>query len=494
MVKDLDSSKEVRFDSREGKYLFMALIVMFYAIARLMGVGVHEFIGHGLFTEMLGGEFYAAYISPGNGYASIYLPGDASQAMIATVYLAGIFVELVLGLIILFLVYPRMKRFTTGLFVLVLSEILLVHSSFYLVLGSYISSGDSYLASRVGGVPIDLLIISGLILAGFFILLISVKFLQFISEFAVIDDDRKAVRALGLFWLPPLFIIWASILMPGENITLEDKAYSMIYGTLSLLFIFIAMIYIPKMTPVKFGFGKREGMRLDRVITTLVVFIVVVSVWLAVFGPTSDTAHGLMLKDPPMEAERYYRDFTVGNAIVYIGPNDTVSISIILKGVLADPSPLDEKLYDSFEQRPYWQDYENGARNMIRSMFLISKDVADNISFEQRIEGDVWASGDTYGNARVSQATMNLSDLGMSFDEEGNLTIQVIDPWMVGSNPGYLDGMEFRWNNSMTFVDYETGNIRPTTGNGSDNFMIWRNPDLANAPTGYEIILRATDN
>ena len=305
MAKDLDSSKEVRFDSREGKYLFMALIVMFYAIARLMGVGVHEFVGHGLFTEMLGGEFYAAYISPGNGYASIFLPSDATRSDIAITYLAGIFVELVLGLIILFLVYPRMKKFTTGLFTLVLSEILLVHSSFYLVLGAYIPSGDSYLASRVGGVQIDLLIISGLILAGFFILLISVKFLQFISEFAVIDDDRKAVRALGLFWLPPLVIIWASILMPGEDISLEDKAYSIIYGSLTLLFIFTAMIYIPKMTPIKFGLGKREGMRLDRVITALVVFIVAVSVWLAVFGPTSDTAHGLMLKDPPMEAERF---------------------------------------------------------------------------------------------------------------------------------------------------------------------------------------------
>lgn len=491
---NLGSSKEVRFDSREGKYLFMALIVMFYAIARLVGVGVHEFVGHGLFTEMLGGEFYAAYISPGNGYASIFLPNDATQLDIAITYLAGIFVELVLGLVVLFLVYPRMKKFTTGLFTLVLAEILLVHSSFYLVLGAYISSGDSYLASRVGGVPIDLLIISGLILAGFFILLISVKFLQFISEFAVIDDDRKAIRALGLFWLPPLFIIWASILMPGENISLEDKAYSIIYGSLTLLFIFTAMTYIPKVTPIKFGFGKREGMRLDRVITTLVVFIVAMSLWLAVFGPTSDTAHGLMLKDPPMEAERYYRDFTVGNAIVYIGPNDTVSISIMLKGVLAEPSPLDEKLYNSFEERPYWPDYENGARNMIRAMFLISKDVADNISFEQRIEGGVWASDETYGNARVSQTTMNLSDLGMAFDDEGNLTIQVIDPWMVGTNPGYLDGIEFRWNNSLIFVNYSTGNIQPTTGNGTDNFMIWRNPDLQHAPAGYEIILRTADN
>ena len=50
------SEREARFDSREGTNLFLALIVMFYAIARLAGVAIHEFLGHGLFTELMEGN------------------------------------------------------------------------------------------------------------------------------------------------------------------------------------------------------------------------------------------------------------------------------------------------------------------------------------------------------------------------------------------------------------------------------------------------------
>ena len=468
----------------------MALIVMLFAISRIIAVGIHEFLGHGMFTELVGGEFYAAYISPGNGFASIYLPNDASQATIAMTYMAGIVVEIIFGLIILIFVHPRMKTFTSGLFALVLAEVLLVHSSLYLVLGAYNTSGDSYLAGLIGGIKVDVLVILGLILALLFILIISIRFLQFISEFQELKDNSQSTRALGLFWLPPLSIILASVLLPLGDSQPDERAYSMIYGLLVMMFVLIAMVYIPKLTPRKFSLSRREGMIFNKVVNTLVVFILVIVIWLAVFGPSSDDAHGLMIKDPPIQSERFYRDYTVGNAIVMIGPNGTMEVSILLKGVMQAPSPLDEKLYQSFEQRPNWPDYTGGARNMLRMMFFISNDVADNITFDQKVEGGVWAGGQIYDNARVSSTVFNMSDMGLEFDDDGNLTIFFIDPWMTGSNPGYLDSVEFRWEGNLTLVDYNTGNITPAHFNETGKSIIWRNPDLNSAPIGYEIILQ----
>ncbi len=488
----MDLKRDIQLGSSEGKYLFVALIIMFYTIARLIGVGIHEFAGHGLVTELVGGEFYAAYISPGSGYASIYLPNDTSQPIITLTYLAGMLVELIVGSILLFLVYPRMKTLMTGLFTLVLSEVLLVHSSLYLVLGSYITTGDSYRASQLGGVSADLLVISGLILASIFIMILSMKFIQFISNFEVIKDDGAARWALGLFWLPPILIIWVSVIisfiLPSEVTTADERAYSIIYGSLVLMLILIAMNFIPDLTSRRFDFKKMDKLRLNKIVMTLSVMLMVIVLWLAIFGPSTSEAHGLMIKDPPMESERFYQDYTVGNALIEIGENGTVDISIILKGVMIDPSPLDQKLYDSFEERPYWPNYESGSRNMIRNMFLLSYDKAVNLTFESRVEGEVWGGGDTYEYARISKTTLNLSDIGAEFDDGGNLTILVIDPWMVGSNPGYLDGIEFRWENDLNLTDYNTGNIPPSSGGMGGTSLIWRNPDLVNAPTGYEIV------
>jgi hypothetical protein len=60
---------------------------------------------------------------------------------------------------------------------------------------------------------------------------------------------------------------------------------------------------------------------------------------------------------------------------------------------------------------------------------------------------------------------------------------------MTGNNPGYLDSVEFRWEGNLTLMDYNTGHIAPTYLNETERSIIWRNPDVNSAPTGYEIIL-----
>ncbi|MCK5397502.1 MAG: hypothetical protein KAJ33_04570, partial [Thermoplasmata archaeon] len=61
-------------DTKEGKLSLAAVMMMIYLLAMFLAVAIHEILGHGLATVLLGGEFYAFYLSPGSGFISFYLP------------------------------------------------------------------------------------------------------------------------------------------------------------------------------------------------------------------------------------------------------------------------------------------------------------------------------------------------------------------------------------------------------------------------------------
>src|SRR3990170_4789821 len=96
-------------DPRQPAPFALAVLVGF-VVARFVGVAAHEVLGHGLFALALGGSFYGAYVSPGTGFAFVFLPLDAPGALDATVALAGILIEILFGVGVL-LAYPRVRTF-----------------------------------------------------------------------------------------------------------------------------------------------------------------------------------------------------------------------------------------------------------------------------------------------------------------------------------------------------------------------------------------------
>src|SRR3990172_7176771 len=117
---------------------FALLILPCVVVVRFLAVAAHEVLGHGLFSMALGGSFYAVYLSPGQGSAYVYLAAPAYGAVdwaSVAVNLAGIAVELLLGLAVL-LLYPRVRGFVPRLFVLLLLSVLLVHTFLYMAVGA----------------------------------------------------------------------------------------------------------------------------------------------------------------------------------------------------------------------------------------------------------------------------------------------------------------------------------------------------------------------
>ena len=189
------------FETKEGQLTLVALIMMLYVMAIFVGVAIHEVLGHGLATIAFGGDFYALYLSPGSGYISFHLPDSVSAHEAAFIYMAGITVQIAVGLAIMLLVFPKIKNLLAGLFTLMLSVALLVHPSLYLFLGYFYQNGDTKYAAALLGIQPDLFVVAGLIMTGIFTLMISAAALNFIGSFLNVGDEKTRNKILLIFWM-----------------------------------------------------------------------------------------------------------------------------------------------------------------------------------------------------------------------------------------------------------------------------------------------------
>ena len=119
---------------------FAVLTLAAFLVARWLGIGLHEVAGHGLVATLAGGSFYGVYVSPVTGFALVHVPPGTHDALRVLVVLAGILVEVLVGLLV-FWAYPRARTFVGRLFVLATLEVLLVYAFAYLALGIFESTG-----------------------------------------------------------------------------------------------------------------------------------------------------------------------------------------------------------------------------------------------------------------------------------------------------------------------------------------------------------------
>lgn len=499
----------VPLDSKEGNFIFVAVVVMLYTVALFISVGLHEVVGHGLSTIAVGGDFYAVYMSPGSGYALLFVPEGTDAGARAFIFMAGILVELVAGCILFFLILPRLKRFMTRLFGLILSVALLVHPSIYLFLGFYYEDGDTYKAARTLGMMnnADAFVVTGLILSGLFVILISMAALNFLSKY-LDGAETEGSRLLLLFWLPLIILGGTSAFVSTLFLSGTDMTYALANACILLLLIGSGILVVPALVestaepkPHKFS-GKS-------LLAVFICFMLALSLWVGVFGPTDTTARGIMLHNPPLEAEAYYSDYTIGNADLMVYANGTVGISIGLRNLLDNSSsPLDEKLYHSFDERPNWPYYVERARYMVLVMFGLSTEEAQNLTFGTST-GTVRALGVDYENGRICTTYLEFE-----FAESGVLGVRqidtqttagglnppsealsfgIIDPWVLQG--GYLDEMRISWEGNLTLSYYSASNIQEThilfnRGSMAEYSIGWKNVDYESSPSKYSFTIR----
>jgi len=493
--------------TREGKLTLLALLMMLYVMALLASISVHELLGHGLFAALLGGDVYAFYLSPGSGFVSFWLPPAMTAAQVALVYMAGILVQLLIGTIVLFLVIPRIKNFMLGLFALMFCIGMTVHSSLYLFMGYIYDYGDTRYAASILRVQPDAFMVAGMIITGFFIIALSVVALRFLGRFMDLENDRNRTGALAIIWLPALLLSGAISFILSLMLPHSEMAYPLINSAILMLFVATALFLVPIFTePVK-GIEHRISFR--SVLSVVICFMVILAGWAGIFGMSQESARGVLLHDPPLQVENFYSDYSLGNANLHAYSNGTLKIDIVLRNMMDSPSPLDEKIYRTFDRRPDWDRYIARSRGMLVTMFGLERSVGENLTFSTAL-GTARAPGieDEFG--RICTTYISLAgtrQIHMTPGEliphpeislvSGDYKVGFIDPW--NNQGGYLDGVTVSWDPGMVPLEIIAWNranpsIPYSLGSPEENRVGWSNVNIEESPANYRVVLNRSDD
>lgn len=456
-----------------GELFFALLVILLFTVARFVAVLLHEVLGHGLCAELIGGSFYALFVSPAVGFTSAFLP-EGSSVVFRTIYLmAGLMVEFALGIAVLLIVYPRLRAFFQRLFGLLLLESLLVHSSAYMALGALAGSGgDTY---RVGQIlpPAEVsapprFIAVGLLLAVFFAYLISREAILLFQEYFSVWSRGAVFRLLLIFWLSPLLLALALGTIGSSILSSGLLTYLIIFTIVVGSLLLVASYYASRSLKQRKG---TKGLEKRGLWTTLTAFFVVTAVWLTAFGPTPSTAHGLLLKIPPPEEEVKYIDSVALNIKLNISADLNATVEVKLKGIPSIESPLDGEIWRTFEDRSYWKYYEN------YSIFVLTE--AFNKSgwrvIDEGISGQIWVKGEFIEKPKVVLLAQR-EEGGPLYEREGDLySFNLYDPWVskeVLYSKNYIDSVNITWNDSLSLrnYSYQFGQGPSVTGK---NYLCW---------------------
>ncbi len=487
--------------SREGKLTLLAILMMLYVLALFLSIAIHELLGHGLFATLLGGDVYAFYLSPGSGFVSFWLPEGISASNVALIYMAGILVQLVLGSAVLFFVVPRIKNFMLGMFTLMFCIGMTVLSSLYLVMGYVYESGDTRYAAAVLGMQPDPFVAAGLVLTGIFIIAVSVAALKFIGRFMDLEDDRVRMGMLAVFWFPPLLLSGFISLFFSLSLPQDQMTYPFLNSVVLMLFLGMALILVPMMVE-----PKRESehrITFSSIVSIVACFMLVMAGWAGVFGLSQETARGVLLHDPPVEVESYYLDYSIGNAAVHVHANGTMRVDIVLRNIMESPSPLESKIYHSFDTRPDWDRYIARSKNILMTMFSLPRGATDNRSFATSLV-NVRAAGSNDTNGRMCTTYLSVPDgtrqshlspggptpqPGMGI-LDGDYTLTFVDPW--SNQGGYMDMVTISWDAEMVLVELLAWSILDPSFDPvaiDESTYVWENNSTEGSPTNYRLIL-----
>lgn len=472
---------------------FVLLTLAAFLVARWLGIGLHEVAGHGLFAVLVGGSFYGVYVSPVTGFAMVHLPVGTAVAAEALVVLAGILVEILLGLF-LFLLYPRVRTFVGRLFVLTLLEVLLVYAFAYLALGAFEGTGgDSARVVAVSGAPhlgwaLFAVGIAWAIAAGY---AISTEVLRLVAPTSSLS---RQLAYVVLFWIVPLPV--AAI----------PNAVRALLAPVSLISYVLVVLMIGACLVVA-GWhlvrGPQDSAPMDRpsgpVAPMAVAALLVLPAWFA-FGLSSDLAERALLGEPPLAAERDLASPAAINARVILTDAEDVVVEFRMKGVPNFRSPLERQAWATFEHRADFSFWTPSAR--LYATVMMSSTVWNATGAGIDTSGNVWFDEGERPNPRF--VTLELARpederLFLNITQTANrtfLTLTVREPFLhlpVECRGCFLDELNLTWPAAGLAGSYVLVKVTAEGGNPDEllgiGFARYRSSQVEDAPTLWRLVL-----
>jgi hypothetical protein len=470
---------------------FALFVLLSHVLARFLGVGAHEILGHAAAAVLLGGSAYGVYVSPGSGIAYVYLPRGLPVEGAIAMLAAGIAVEVALGAA-LWWTTRRSPSFGVRAFGLVGTTVFVVYGLLYMAAGAFESfPGDTWrIVTTLQAPPLAYGIAAvGILWTVLVAVLVSFDVLRLFGGPG--RDLKRELLLLALFWLVPAPLAF----LPGFSgfNALGPSPVAYVAAFAGVLCAVAGLLLTLDFLPTARGPPPAPGASWRPIAAAAVPLLLLVPVWVGVFGATPGTAHGLLLGTPPVEAEPAWLGELAVNLEVVVHGDLTVTLYWRFHGTLTPASPLEARIADSFRDRMDREFYEGVALSTVGGALNESGWAVEESSIHP---GEaVWAAGQSYAGARVVRLGPSPGN-GLRFLSPAgpNLTVLTVhDPFKFGTvapSGGWLDALKVRWEPPLLPERYgDSGGTTPRLV--SADYVQWQNFNRPSAHTTYQVTLRS---
>jgi len=423
----------------------------------------HEVIGHGLTGLLLGYDFYAFYVSPfGTSEAYLTLRGaaDWKEGLVSA---GGISSDILIGVLI-FALFLVVRSYTPKFLLFFWAESSLIGGSTYLASSSVASlvtgepNGDPYWIAHYLNIPLEVLAFVGIALTFVFYYILFENLAHLLGDRLSYLDRNDVLASVTTAWLLgmlPLRLI---------SIGLEDEAL----GKFVRLFFSAAAILLAgnfatmRMQSVQPATAKHLERR--QIISIGLVAALALTTWLGAFGPTSETAHGVVFEEFP-----YFV-----NVRIILWDNLTADVQLAFR-----PGPFEDAWASLKNGPPKWDRYLEESDQFMRGMFEANGSQLLDYGTDN---ADFWYSGVWHpGGARVVH--MRVPELQVERKDIDEVLLVLHDPWKPG---GFIDGL------NVTLRGLHIISSIPTTKlSYSDRAEsgAWLNNSTDTSPSEYSLLL-----
>ncbi len=470
---------------------FALFVLLGHVLSRILGVAAHEVLGHTAAALLLGGTAYGLYVSPGTGFTYVYLPRAVPAAGVIAMQGAGIAVEVAIGL----LVWWRTRRspsFAWRAFGLLAATVFIVYSLVYMAAGAFdFLPGDTWAIVSVLGTPVmawGFLAVGALwtLLAGIYVSLDLVKLVRGLAP-----DLRRESLMLILFWLLPAPVAF----LPGFAVSnLLETSVAVYVAIFAAVLVPTAALVLYADTMPRPRQRATEAPATWRPLAAMAVPVLLfVPLWVGVFGVTADTAKGVVLETPPVEAEEAWIGELAVNLEVTVHPDFSVTLKWFLRGTFQPRSPLEAQIASSYDLRMYGPFYESIARSVVGDAMNDSRWVVEGSPYILANQ-TVWSAGRLYPDARIVVLQPASTDRSAYLADVGNGTVRltVHDPFKFEPtipSQGWLDALTVRWEAPLYPIRFAaSGGTAPALV--SVDSVLWQSFNRYQAHETYRVDLR----
>ena len=413
---------------RLNNYVHLSIqSISFLLAVKFLTTVLHE-LGHCLGGWLAGLKpvgIYAAVFGGGMSYFS----GSRVTWQNLIMSSSGPAVDIILGLVVLLIIFPRAKKWGFRLFWLFYASIAILTFWGYMAIGGFLGGGDFANLARMLGIPrYSIGVIALLGLVGF-AYLISRRIFETFSSYFLLDSYWKRFLVFFLFiGLPGIcYVIGGYLVSPGGSLN-------------QLLLVSFLAVFISGLFSV-FRFDSEPSFQMLPAWPTFagILFLgVAIMIWLSIFGLTEERAKGFLWSMPEEDK------VTACNVTISINEDFNAQIDFLMR-----PSSRHLFWEKMKHQPPNWQVYTRFIETNLPVLLGISN--YDIIHRLDDVTSPFYIRKYDSGARRISLEA-NLETVVQKINEN-TYSLEITDFWRIKG--GYLEKLQVHLNKGMSFSDYE---------------------------------------